>query len=211
MKNSSSETTALRISRILADRIIRGDIPAGSKLRQDHVADEFASSHVPVREAFRLLEARGLAKSQPRRGVRVTSLDLDEINEVAEMRSVLEGLALRHAAPNLTPALLDEAETFNVVGEASDDVRVWEDANRKFHRTLLAPCGMPKLLASIDELHTANARYLFGTRGKMREIRPNEDHRAILAALRYGQTEAAVVMLARHVRWIDKHGPYSFS
>ncbi|WP_134859552.1 GntR family transcriptional regulator, partial [Brucella abortus] len=56
-----SETIVARISRILADRIIAGEIEPGTKLRQDHIAEEFQTSHVPVREAFRRLEAQGLA------------------------------------------------------------------------------------------------------------------------------------------------------
>ena len=66
-----NETIAARISRVLADRIIEGEIEPGTKLRQDHIAEEFQTSHVPVREAFRRLEAQGLAVSEPRRGVRV--------------------------------------------------------------------------------------------------------------------------------------------
>ena len=65
------ETKAAQIARALADRIISGTLEPGARLRQDHVAEEFGASHVPVREAFRLLEAQGLAKNEPRRGVRV--------------------------------------------------------------------------------------------------------------------------------------------
>src|SRR5438552_332975 len=105
---STDDTIAVRISKELADRIISGAIEPGSRLRQDHVAEEFGTSHVPVREAFRRLEAQGLAISEPRRGVRVAAFDLSEVREVAEMRAALEVLALRHAAPHLTPAILDQ-------------------------------------------------------------------------------------------------------
>ncbi|NKC21894.1 GntR family transcriptional regulator [Ochrobactrum oryzae] len=89
-QNTPGETIAARISRILADRIIAGEIEPGTKLRQDHIAEEFETSHVPVREAFRRLEAQGLAVSEPRRGVRVASFDISEIREVAEMRAALK-------------------------------------------------------------------------------------------------------------------------
>jgi len=75
-------------------------------LRQDHIATEFGTSHVPVREAFRVLQTQGLAESEPWRGFRVTEFDVAELREVAEMRASLESLALRHAAPNLTRAIL---------------------------------------------------------------------------------------------------------
>jgi len=201
---STEDTIAVRISKELADRIISGAIEPGSRLRQDHVAEEFNTSHVPVREAFRRLEAQGLAISEPRRGVRVASFDLSEVREVAEMRAALEVLALRHAAPHLTASILDQAEEATKAGDKSRDVRSWEEANRAFHRLILAPCGMPRLLATIDDLHAASARFLFAAWRSEWETRTDQDHRAILTALRQGNTESAAATLGRHVQWIGR-------
>lgn len=204
MTKEKSETLSVRIARILAERIISGALEPGSRLRQDHVAAEFGASHVPVREAFQRLEAQGLAVSEPRRGVRVAAFDLREVREVAEMRAALEVLALRHAAAHLTRAILDEAEEANRAGERSPDVAAWEEANRRFHRLILTPCAMPRLLATIDDLHAASARFLFSAWRSDWETPTDQDHRAILAALREGQVEAAATVLARHVQWIGK-------
>ena len=199
-----NDTIAIRISKLLADRIISGAVEPGARLRQDHIAEEFGTSHVPVREAFRLLEAQGLAVSEPRRGVRVAAFNLGEVKEVAEMRAALEVLALQHAAPHLTAAILEEAEEATRAGDRSADVRSWEEANRVFHRLILSPCGMPRLLAAIDDLHAASARFLFAAWRSEWETRTDHDHRAILAALRQGQIEIATSTLARHVRWIGQ-------
>jgi DNA-binding GntR family transcriptional regulator len=204
MSQAKDDTIAVRISKVLAERIIAGTLEPGARLRQDHIAEEFGASHVPVREAFRLLEAQGLAISEPRRGVRVAAFDLAQVKEVAEMRAALEALALRHAAPHLTSAILDQAESANRAAERSRDVRSWEEANRAFHRTILAPCGMPRLLATIDDLHAASARFLFAAWRTEWEARTDQDHLAILAALRQGQTEIAVATLGRHVQWIGQ-------
>lgn len=204
MSEPKDETIAARISRVLAERIIAGSIEPGSRLRQDHVAAEFAASHVPVREAFRRLEAQGLAVSEPRRGVRVAAFDLAEVREVAEMRAALEVLALRHAAPNLTKAILDRAEAATRAGDNSADVTMWEAANRLFHRTLLAPCDMPRLLAVIDDLHAKSARFLFAAWRSTWEVRTDHDHLAILAALRSNNVEEACAVLGRHARWIGQ-------
>lgn len=202
----SGETIAVRISRVLADRIIAGEIEPGIKLRQDHIAEEFKTSHVPVREAFRRLEAQGLAVSEPRRGVRVASFDIAEIREVAEMRAALEVLALRHAAPHISSATLKAAEQATLDGDKSHDVRSWEDANRRFHRLILEPCQMPRLLAAIDDLHAASARFLFATWRSEWETRTDHDHRAIIEALRQNDIDRATTILARHVQWIG-HKP----
>ncbi|MQB43885.1 GntR family transcriptional regulator [Rhizobium sp. ICMP 5592] len=204
MAKERDDTIASRISRVLADRIIRGEIAPDARLRQDHIAEEFGASHVPVREAFRRLEAQGLAISEPRRGVRVASFDLKEVREVAEMRAALESLALKHAAQHLTPAILDAAEEATREGDVAADVRAWEEANRRFHRLILAPCGMARLLASIDDLHAASARFLFSAWQSGWEKRTDHDHRAILAALRQGRVEEAASILQKHVQWIGR-------
>lgn len=207
MPAAPSDTIATRISKALAARIIAGEIEAGAKLRQDHVAEEFGASHVPVREAFRRLESQGLVVSEPRRGVRVAGFSLEEVREVAEMRAALEALALRHAAPHLTPAILDRAEEANGASDRARDVTAWEAANRRFHRILLAPCGMPRLLRSIDDLHTASARFLFSGWRAEWEAPTDRDHRAILDALRAGQADLAASVLARHVQTIGQRRP----
>ncbi|SCM79530.1 GntR family transcriptional regulator [uncultured Pleomorphomonas sp.] len=207
MTTAKSDTLASRIGKTLADRIISGAIEAGSRLRQDHVAEEFGASHVPVREAFRLLESQGLVVSEPRRGVRVAGFTREEVREVAEMRAALEALALRHAVPHMTRAILDQAEEANRAGDRARDVHAWEAANRKFHGIILAPCGMPRLLKAIDDLQTASARFLFSGWRAEWEAPTDRDHRAILDALRAGQSELAVSVLARHVQTIGQKRP----
>ena len=201
---AKDDTIAVRISKSLAEHIVSGALEPGARLRQDHIALEFGTSHVPVREAFRLLEAQGLAISEPRRGFRVAAFDLADVREVAEMRAALEVLALRQAAAHLTPAILDLAEQAAREGDKSPDVRSWEAANRCFHRTILAPCGMPRLLAAIDDLHAASARFLFAAWRSGWERRTDLDHLAILSALRQGQIDHAAAILGRHVQWIGQ-------
>lgn len=204
MTTITEDTIANRISRVLADRIITGALEPGSRLRQDYIAEEFGTSHVPVREAFRRLEAQGLAVSEARRGVRVASFSLAEVQEVARMRSALEALALRHAAPHLTPFILDEAETVMIAGDSAVDIREWDEANRRFHRLLLAPCDMPRLLAAIDDLHMVGSRLLFVSGRGGWAPRVDVDHHAILDHLRKGKIEQAIVVLDRHVQRIGQ-------
>lgn len=204
MSTAKSETLVARISQALSDRIIAGEIPAGSPLRQDHVAEEFGASHVPVREAFRRLEAQGLVVSEPRRGVRVAGFSHEEVREVAEMRAALEALALRNAFPHMTKAMLDKAEEINRAGDRARNVQDWEAANRAFHQAILAPCGMPRLLRTIEDLQTASARFLFSGWRAEWDVPTDRDHLTILDALRNGQIDMAASTLDRHVRKIGR-------
>jgi DNA-binding GntR family transcriptional regulator len=201
------QSVAHRITAALADRIVTGALSPGARLMQDHVAAEFQASHVPVREAFRTLEAQGLVISTPRRGVRVSPLDPAMVLEVTEMRAALEGLALHHALPRLGRADLDAAHRALVEGEASDQIAVWEVANRRFHLAITAPCDMPRLMAAIGDLHRSTTRFLFAT-WKHLDWQPRSDteHRAILEWLeRGGGTRARALLesgraLVEHLR-----------
>src|SRR5260221_3793251 len=103
------DSLAGHIAGVLSERIVSGLLSPGERLMQDHIAEEFQASHVPVREAFRKLEAQGLVVSKPRCGVRVSDLDAVMVGEVTEMRAAMESLALSHALPRLREPDLDAA------------------------------------------------------------------------------------------------------
>ena len=126
----NNTTTAGRIAETIGERIISGALQPDAPLRQDHVAREFNSSHVPVREAFRQLEAQHLVVGVPRRGVRVAPLDANSVKEIAEMRAALEVVALRNAAPKLTPAHMAKIELALIEGDNAETLQDFETAPR---------------------------------------------------------------------------------
>jgi DNA-binding GntR family transcriptional regulator len=195
------DSVAGRIARMLSERIVSGLLAPGERLMQDHIAEEFQASHVPVREAFRKLEAQGLVVNKPRCGVRVSHLEPATVTEVTEMRAALESLALFHALPRLGEADLDAARQALAEGEASDQIAVWEAANRRFHLAITAPCAMPRLMGSINDLHRSDARFLFAT-WKQLDWQPRSDteHWAILDAVTRRDSEGARALLEAHVR-----------
>lgn len=197
----NDRSIAAEIARALAERIVSGVLAGGVPLRQEHVAAEFRASHVPVREAFRRLEAQGLVVSEPRRGVRVAPLDAATIREVTEMRAALETLALRHALPHIAMEDVAEAEAALRQARASADIAVWEATNRRFHRALTRPCRMPRLLAAIDDLHRASARFLFVTWKDLGwQPQSEAEHQGILDSVAQRNEAEAERLLGAHIR-----------
>ncbi|OSI68651.1 GntR family transcriptional regulator [Bradyrhizobium canariense] len=202
---NENTTIAERIADALGQRIISGALRPDAPLRQDQIAREFSSSHVPVREAFRQLEAKHLVITVPRRGVRVASLDTKCVKEIAEMRSALEVVALRNSASNLTPQGFGVIELALIDADNARTIEEFERANRAFHHALVAPCGMPRLLASLDGLQLANSRLVFAmARSGGWRPRSNQDHRLILQALRACNVDRACDLLARHIQTIER-------
>lgn len=190
----------MRIAATLAERIIRGELKPGDRVRQDEIANDFNASHVPVREAFRQLEARGLLVSRARKGVYVASLDQASLVEITRMRVALEVLALKYAIPALTDNDIVLAERAARQVDCSKDMRTWEDANRRFHLALYRPCQMPRVLHDIETLHEARLRYMYAT-ATVIDWNPgsHDEHLEIIAAVKIRDTARACLLLEEHI------------
>ena len=92
------DVIAKELSRFLEDQIIFGELKPGARLVEEDVVQRFSVSRSPVREALRSLEQEGLVVRESRRGVWVSPIGLDDLDEVYSCRLVLEGLAAELAA-----------------------------------------------------------------------------------------------------------------
>lgn len=197
------KTVSMLVLEAVRDRILHGDYPEGTPLRQDAIAAELGVSRIPVREALRQLEAEGLVTFSPHVGAIVSSLSLDEIRELFELRAVIEADLLRRAFPHLTREEVDRAEEVLDQYEAAlaeGDVRAWGTLNWRFHSTLYLPDRHPLSITIVQQLHNHSDRYqrmqLKLTHG---ETRANREHRAILSAVREGEQQHAISLLSAHI------------
>lgn len=188
-------TDALRRS------ILAGELAEGECLRQQAIARRYRVSEVMVREAFRRLEAEGLVEAEPRRGVRVSRLSVEEIAELYELRILLEELITRHAVPNCTAEDLASAETvLKDMDREKDPVR-WLSLNRDFHLCLYRASHRERLLKFASHLRVIVERYLRLSLGILKGFDiAQREHRAILAAYRAGNAELAARHVGAHLR-----------
>src|SRR4051795_12517043 len=106
----SRSTTPAMIADVLRSAIMAGKLPGGALLRQMELSEQFGSSRIPVREALRQLQGEGLVTIVPHRGAVVSSLSLEELQEMCEIRIALESTALRLAISQLDDETLARAE-----------------------------------------------------------------------------------------------------
>ena len=131
-------------------RIISGELAAGTRIDQDALAEEFAVSRMPVREALRQLGAEGFVTIVPHRGVIVTQLSEADIEEIFEIRAALEALATRLALGSITVSALAELRSVLAQLDQQDVPEVWIELNDRFHTTIMEGCGRPRLLELIQ-------------------------------------------------------------
>lgn len=189
----------------LREMILRGELKEGEQLRQDAIASNFQVSRIPVREALRQLEAEGLIEIFAHRGAVVSSLSSEEIEELFDIRALLECEVLRLSIPNLTEADLDGAEEILRVYEKAlwmqGDLGSWGRLNSQFHAALYARANRPHFMAIIRQINNNGERYtglhLYLTRAFERA---QKEHRELLQLCRKRDVEAACALLKQHIQ-----------
>ena len=180
----------------LRGAILDGVLPPGSRLRQEDLAAAFKTSRIPIREALRVLEYEGLAQSEPHRGFTVTSLDADQIEEIYELRTVLESHAVRTALPLLTKLDLDELQALYDEMEQIPHADEKLVAREKFYLRLYGVTARPRLVGLIARLRQEVARSL---RWKLVQHSPSH-HEIFFEAVKAGDADLAAAELASHYR-----------
>ncbi len=194
--------TTLVTERLRAD-ILSGELGPGVHLRQNEVASTYGVSSTPVREAFAVLERDGLVTVQPHRGVTIVEPTIEDIQEIYEMRTRLECLAIElaceHPHPDLGPA---RDAMLGMEALDSGDPAGFE-LNRTFHEELYALANRPRLARTIADLRDASRIYmtLLFHLVTMTDARANanEEHRMIFEALERRDATAASEAMALHL------------
>jgi len=199
---AASSTAEQEAYRHLHQALRLGRYRAGDRLIAEDIAVEIGMSRMPVREAFRRLAADGLVVLRPNRGCVVAGLTLEEIYETFEIRSVLEGLAVRLAMQKLTPeifeelqSLLERMERAGLAG-GSD----WVARHQEFHGYICKLSGRPKLIRQIAALHVVIEPYMriwFDYVDK--PVSALDEHQRLITALRTGDAAHAESVMREHI------------
>lgn len=185
----------------LVAEIRAGTLPPGARLLETDLADRLGISRTPVREALRMLEGDGLVVHQPRVGATIRRLDPSEINELYEMRSVLEGTAARLAARAASDVELAELDAINTeMGEALADPTRLSVLNHQFHAALINAARNRYLARSVAGLQ--KTLLILGPSTMEEATRPARavaEHAAILTAIRARDGAAAETAMRAHI------------
>ena len=189
----------------LRERIARRALPPGAKLLENELAREFSVSRAKVRDAFGVLEQRGLIQRSPNRGAVVARLDLSQVFEIYAVREMLEGLFVRLATQR-------------------SKLQSWQDLVQLFGRPMAAIVkrgAFEEYIANLDRLRSRTieaagnavlADMLDSINDKTREIQRRiiilpgraaeglKQHRAVLSAMRKGDAFEAEELRRANIR-----------
>jgi DNA-binding GntR family transcriptional regulator len=188
--------------------LLAGVLEPGSKLAIEALAEHYATSATPLREALNRLVADGLVERREQRGFVVAAISEQDLLEITKTRCWLEEIALRESIAAHTREW-EEALVLahhrlartprSLAADRFEDNPEWEPLHRAFHRALIAGCGSRWLLGFCDQLADQHHRYrrlsaprAFAKRGVKSE------HQQLMEAAVAGHADEAVALLRAH-------------
>ena len=205
---------AVNLQALLRERIASQEIAPGSKLREQALAAQYKVPRALVRETLIALEQRGLIERIPNRGAVVVRLDLTQVFETYDLREVLEGLCARLATQNTKPAAWqDMVKLFDgpmAKYVRQNDYESFIAGYGLLRRRMIEAAANPVLTGMLDSIYEktqAIIRRIIILPG--RAERGLAEHRAMIAAMRRGDADAAERLRRANMRsakaWLQRY------
>ncbi|TMP25933.1 GntR family transcriptional regulator [Pseudoalteromonas rubra] len=198
------KTRTQLVAEAIREKILCGEIKAGEPLRQAALADELNVSRIPVREALLQLEAEGLVNFEAHKGATVTRLSAEQIDEIFDLRAILEAELLSHSIENLTKRDLLEAEAIladlEEATDAGDTQLATGKLNAEFHRKLYSRAERPQTRELVDVYSKNSERYVrmhILLAGGLKTA--PEEHRTLLKLCHEKDKAGACEFLKKHI------------
>lgn len=211
-----SDATAGRadVGTRIRNDIIQGRIAPGTKLREVALAERYAVSRIPIREALRSLEAEGLVESHKYSGSVVAPSPVDDAEDLFEIRTVLEAATAKRAAKRAAEfhagdgpdeqwrALRREVDDILDAGDIVIGQESYEELavlNMRFHFAVAELSGSLSFISLLRQI-SGKIEWLYSLNLTRRGPQAWPEHREIIAAIDAGQQAEAAEVMARHVR-----------
>jgi DNA-binding GntR family transcriptional regulator len=201
MSSTAPATRSDWVEDRLRQAILRGEFEPGQRLHANDLAERWAVSATPLREALQRLAGDGLVEMLPQRGARVSELSLDEAAGIYELRLLLEPVALRQSLEASDDDHRAEIRSAFAAFRSSRTSHDGIEAHGTLHAILLSRCPSTWMLRITNQL--ADASRLFQitsvTTGPQHR-HPVKEHRAIVEAATAGDVDACVALHEQHLR-----------
>ncbi|SNS95745.1 DNA-binding transcriptional regulator, GntR family [Rhodococcoides kyotonense] len=186
----------------LRTAIVEGVYPPGHRLVQEELADRFGVSRIPLREALRTLVGEGLLRSERGRGTFVTALDIEEIDEIYDLRKLIEPSFAEHVVERVSRRDIarfeDMADAMDNVGDTGADT--WSRTNLSFHLDMYRLSRLPMRYEIIAQMyHRLEPYSRFYVHGTNAYERVQCEHKGMVDALSSGDATALADLILAHI------------
>ena len=152
-----TRNASVAATELIRQAILDGRLNPGQRLKEEELARELGISRTPVREALLMLQAEGLVDATPNRGATVRAHTAHDLDDLYQLRALLEGYAARRAASRLSDAgiadLRASCERFEALLERDElDLRELVRENMVFHEAILDGAASARLAAMVRKV-----------------------------------------------------------
>jgi DNA-binding GntR family transcriptional regulator len=183
--------------------IIGGGLVSGGLYSVAELAETLEVSRTPVREALIELATRGMVRFERNRGVRILGTSIDDLQEIFDIRLMLEVPAARRAVARMRPSdiksLRGRLQSMERAAGAGDVDRLWVH-DRQFHRALMVASGNRRLAEYVDTLRDMVLVRGVTTAGRARSLEEIvAEHRAIFERVEAGDPDGTAAVMRAHI------------
>jgi DNA-binding GntR family transcriptional regulator len=202
-RGSLVQNASVAATELIREAIVDGRLEPGRRLKEEELARELGISRTPVREALLMLQAEGLVDAIPNRGSLVRVHTPEDLDDLYQLRALLEGYAARRAATRITEEQLEElrasCDRFDAL-DPETELRPLVRENMHFHSAMLEFAGSNRLEAMVRrviELPLVYKSYIWYSPDQKRIS--GHYHRQIVTALAGRDAERAELIMKEHV------------
>ncbi len=197
------ESLGAQVARVLRQRIVRGELAPGARLTEEALAEEFAVSRGPVRDALTQLSFEKLVEVQRPRGVYIVGLTSDDVDQLYSLRGALEQLALSRAMrvddDDRWQPMADAVQRMAEAADAGDHA-AFVTADLDFHSQIYALADHPRLEGAWNQYLLTFTALLEVTINHDEDLHESsDDHVKLLDVMRTGAPEDAAAVLSAHL------------
>jgi DNA-binding GntR family transcriptional regulator len=192
-----------QVSRALEAALVTGELQPGGIYSAPGLAERFGVSATPVREAMLDLVKDGFVEVVRNKGFRVREVSESDLDQISQIRHLLEVPTTARAAALLTPSkfeLLDMLAAEIEGTAARADVIGYLDADRRFHVALISALGNPRLTELVDRFRRQTRLFGLESLGRSGRLMASaQEHHELLRYLRSGDTAATTRLMDAHI------------
>ena len=162
--DTSKQNTASKILDALTSDIIQGVFPPGEKLQIKTLKDRYKVGTSPIREALSQLIAKDLVVSENQKGFYVSNISIDDLTDIYQARSKIEGLcldmAIKKGGDFWESKIIAASHLLAKYSKSENiDMGEWQNRHFSFHEALVAGCNSPRLFQIRQSLYEKSTRY----------------------------------------------------
>lgn len=196
--SKGEETIKSKIYLELRRAITNGHLKPGERMDMGRLASHYETSITPLRDVFGKLSQEGLVTIKPRSGYFVSQITVKQLNDLLEMREILETASIERAINRITPYQIGQLK-HDYSGSNDGSYELVIEENRRFHCLIAEASGNEELKLLLSRTHDQLARFLFLV-FRNADKTQEQTHASIIEALKAGDAKAALKAILEEIR-----------